>query len=137
MNSLTPWMKDGTPDVVTVMVGAPPGPTAVPPAIPKSDPSSCPRSGGISCGCASPAFPSACPWLPALVVGGVGPEVEKEKEVEEVWEEEDEDEDVVEVDVDDDEDVTGWPAVKEKQTVKCEVTPTSDPLLLWAQSDSR
>lgn len=123
MNSLTPWMKDGTPDVVTVMVGAPPGPTAAPPATPKSDPSSCPRS-GISCGCASPALPSACPWLPALAAGGVGPAVEKEKEAVEVWEVEEEeeevvveedDEDVVGVDVVDDEDVTGWPAVKEKQ----------------------
>lgn len=121
------------------MVGAPPGPMAAPPATPKSDPSSCPRSGGISCGCASSAFPSACPWLAALAVGGVGPEVEKEKE-DEVWEEEedDDDEDVVEVDVDDDEEVTGWPAVREKQTkwLNATVTSTSDPLTAGNGTDT-
>lgn len=133
MNSLTPWMKDGTPDVVTVMVGAPPGPTAAPPATPKRDPRSCPRSGGISCGWASPGLPSGCPWLPALAVGGVGPEVEKEKEDEEVWEgevkEEEVEVEVVGVDEDEDEDVAGWPAVTREGTVECEVTLTRDPQL--------
>lgn len=48
MNSLTPWMKAGTPDVVTVIEGAPIGPPPAPPATPSREPRSWPRSGGIS-----------------------------------------------------------------------------------------
>lgn len=48
MNSLTPWMKAGTPDVVTVIEGAPTGPTPAPPATPRREPRSWLRSGGIS-----------------------------------------------------------------------------------------
>lgn len=80
MNSLTPWMKAGTPDVVTVMEGAPPGPT---PAPPSREPRSWLRSGGISWDCGSPAVVSDWPgWLEGFAVGGVGPELEKEKEEE-------------------------------------------------------
>lgn len=118
MNSLTPWMKDGTPDVVTVMVGAPPGPTAAPPPTPKRDPRSWPRSGGISWGWGSLALLSG--WLLALAAGGVGPEVEKEKE-EEVWEVEVNEE---EVEVGVDEDVTVGPAVKKKRFSEFTVTLT-------------
>lgn len=80
MNSLTPWMKAGTPDVVTVIEGAPTGPPPAPPATPKREPRSWPRSGGISWDWGSLLVSD---WLVVLVVGGgVGPEVEKEKEVE-------------------------------------------------------
>lgn len=124
MNSLTPWMKAGTPDVVTVIVGAPPGPAPAPPATPKREPRSWPRSGGISWGWGSLALVSG--WLVAFTVGGgVGPEVEKEKEEEEedeeVWEEE-ESEEEVEVDVDVEVDVTVGPAVKKKTKKEIEIS---------------
>jgi len=84
MNSLTPWMKAGTPDVVTVMDGAPPGPPAAPPAAPRREPRSWLRSGGISWDGGS--APPVSDWLGGLaafaVGGGVGPELEKEKEEE-------------------------------------------------------
>lgn len=114
MNSLTPWMKAGTPDVVTVIEGAPTGPAPAapaPPATPRREPRSWLRSGGISWDWVSLVLVSG--WLVVFAVGGgVGPEVEKEKEEEEeeVWEEEEKEE---EEDVDvDEEDVTVWPAAK-------------------------
>lgn len=115
-NSLTPWMKAGTPDVVTVIVGAPTGPAPAPPATPKREPRSCPRSGGISWGWGWGSLVLVSGWPVEFTVGGgVGLEVENEKEEEdEVWEEEENEE---EVDVDEEEDVTVWPAVK-KQTKK-------------------
>ena len=122
MNSLTPWMKAGTPDVVTVMEGAPPGPTPAAPATPRREPRSWLRSGGISWDWGSLGLGSF--WLIGLVLfavgGGVGPEVEKEKEEEEeeeeeeevlVWEGGKEVEEGVDVD-EEDEDVTVWPAVE-------------------------
>lgn len=82
MNSLTPWMNAGTPDVVTVTEGAPPGPA---PATPRREPKSWLRSGGISWAWGSLVLVSG--WLGGLVVfavgGGVGLEVEKEKEEDE------------------------------------------------------
>lgn len=79
INSLTPWMKAGTPDVETVIEGAPTGPAPPPPATPKREPRSWLRSGGISWDWGSLVLVSD--WLVVLVVGGgVGPEVEKEKE---------------------------------------------------------
>lgn len=85
MNSLTPWMNAGTPDVVTVMEGAPPGPAPATPATPKREPRSWLRSGGISWEWGSLGLVSG--WLGGLVVfvvgGGVGLEVEKEKEEDE------------------------------------------------------
>lgn len=118
MNSLTPWMKAGTPDVVTVMEGAPPGPAPAAPVTPSREPRSWLRSGGISWGWASAGVVSG--WLCGLAVlavdGGVGPEVEKEKEEdeEEVWdEEENEEEEDVDVDEEEDEEDEGvWPAVE-------------------------
>lgn len=109
MNSPSPWMKAGTPDVVTVIVGAPTGPPPAAPATPKTEPRSCLRSGGISWGGDSPELVSV--WLLALASGeGDGPEAEKEKEEEEeVWEEEEENEDDEEVE--DGDDVTVWAAV--------------------------
>lgn len=84
MKSLTPWMKAGTPDVVTVIEGAPTGPAPAPPATPRREPRSWLRSGGISWAWGSLGLASG--WLGGLVVfaagGGVGPEVEKEKEEE-------------------------------------------------------
>ena len=86
MKSLTPWMKAGTPEEVTVMGGA--GPPATPPS---REPSSWLRSGGR-------AWPlPVCDWpcgAPLSEVGGpVGPEEEdEEKEKEE--EEDDDDEEV-------------------------------------------
>lgn len=78
MNSV---MKGGTPDVVTVIVGAPTGPIPAPPVTPKREPRSCPRSGGISCSGGSLGLVSG--WLVVFAAGGgVGPEVEKEKEEE-------------------------------------------------------
>lgn len=91
--------------MVTVIEGAPAGPTPAPPTTPRREPRSWLRSGFISCGWGSPVSE----WLDELVVfavgGGVGPEVEKEKEEEdeEVWEEVEEDvevEEVEEVEVD-------------------------------------
>lgn len=82
MNSLTPWKKAGTPDVVTVIVGAPTGPAPAPPATPKREPRSCPSSGGTSWGWCSLVLASGCP-VAFTVGGGVGLELEKEKEEEE------------------------------------------------------
>lgn len=84
MKSVTPWMKVGTPDVVTVIEGAPAGPKPAPPTTPRREPRSWLRSGGISCDWGSLVLVSE--WLDELVEfavgGGVGPEVEKEKEEE-------------------------------------------------------
>lgn len=95
-------MNAGTPDVVTVMEGAPICPTA-PPAMPRRDPSSWPRSGCISW---------AWAWGPAGVVSGCGGVVvvaaEDAPEAEVVVEEEVE---VVE------EEVTVWAAVETKAKV--------------------
>lgn len=84
MNSLTPWIKAGTPDVVTVIEGAPTVPTPAPPATPRREPRSWPRSGGNSWGPGSLVLASGwLVWLVEFVVGGaVGPEVEKENEAE-------------------------------------------------------
>lgn len=77
MNSVMPWRKAGTPDVVTVMEGAPA------PAPPKSELMSWLMSGGISGGWGSLPAASAWFWVGgAFADGGVGPEVEKEKEEE-------------------------------------------------------
>lgn len=82
MNSLTPWMNAGTPEVVTVIEGAPPGPAPATPATPRREPRSWLRSGGISWDWGSLGLVSG--WLGGIVVsavgGGVGLEVEKEKE---------------------------------------------------------
>lgn len=116
MNSLTPWMKAGTPDVVTVIEGAPTGPTPAPPATPRREPRSWLRSGGISWDWVSLVLVSG--WLVVFAEGGgVGPEVEKEKEEEdeEVWEEEEkEEEEDVDVDEVEEEDVAVGPAVKKQ-----------------------
>lgn len=91
MNSAIPWMKAGTPDVVTVIEGFPAAPLPVPPATPRSEPRSWPRSEGICWGWGSLLLVSFWFGVAAVVFaagGGVGPEVEKEKE------EEDEDEEV-------------------------------------------
>lgn len=117
-------MKAGTPDVVTVIEGAPTEPTPAP----RREPRSWPRSGGISWDWGSPALVSD--WLGGLVVfavgGGVGPELEKEKEeeAEEVWEEE-ENEEEEDVDVEE-EDVTVWPAVKKTKQIEISLID-SDP----------
>lgn len=85
MNSVTPWMKAGTPEVVTVMEGAPIWPAAAPPAPPRRELRKWPRSEGISWGWGSLVLVSVGFWADAefAVGGGVGPEAEKEKEVEE------------------------------------------------------
>lgn len=82
MNSVTPWMNAGTPDVVTVMEGAPAGPAPGTPATPRRDPRSWRRSGARSWGSPPPLL-SVWFWVDAAD-GGFGPEVEKEKEEEEV-----------------------------------------------------
>lgn len=128
MNSLTPWMKAGTPDVVTVIEGAPTGPPPAPLATPSREPRSWPRSGGISWDCGWLVLVSG--WLLVFVVGGgVGPEVEKEKEEvdEELWEDEEKEEEVEE---DVDEDVTVWPAVEKKKNRNTQISSDSWPLFL-------
>lgn len=79
MNSLTPWMKAGTPDVVTVIEGAPIGPPLAPPRI-ESRKSL--KSWGISWDWGSLVLVSDWPAGPVVLVvgGGVGLELEKEKE---------------------------------------------------------
>lgn len=124
MNSAIPWMKAGTPDVVTVIEGFPAAPLPVPPATPRREPRSWPRSEGICWGWGSLLLVSFWFGVAAVVFvagGGVGPEVEKEKEEEEVWEEEEKEEEVG-VDVEEEEDVTVWPAAKNKQTKKSKQT---------------
>lgn len=114
MNSLTPWMKAGTPDVLTVMEGAPPGPVA-----PRREPRSWLNSGGIPWIWGSLGLVSG--WFGGrgvFAVGGVGLEVEKANEDdddvddEEVWEDDEKVEEEEEEGVDDWEDVTVWPAVE-------------------------